>query len=140
MSQLTKEQITEVVDAIYNAIPNENYTLAYFGAAIEDNDLQHLFTEDEMQTFHECQLTYQKEEIDEEEDDCDCAEDETCNVCDADEQDNSITYDVHRNYPWSSGSWYEDEDTLEDGLREEVERVVRLVIGDEEEVKDGEGE
>ncbi|MDF2534244.1 MAG: hypothetical protein K0R18_401 [Bacillales bacterium] len=136
MSQLTDEQLKEVVDAIYNAIPDRHHSLAYFGAAIEDNGLEHLFTEEEMDAFHDCQLTYQAEEKEENDEDDDCEDGDDCDCEVEEEEEEDVTYEVQRSYPWSSGSWLEGEDTLEDNLREEVERVVKIVIADEEEEDD----
>jgi hypothetical protein len=125
MNTLTEEQMEKVVDAIYEGVPDNHHSESYFGATIEDNNLKHLFTKDQMEVFHECELTYQAEDDD---DECDCEDD--CD-CDEDDSDEPVVYDVRRSYPWSSGSWDETEESLEEGLRDEIKRVVQLVLENE---------
>lgn len=127
MSQFTNEQIEEVVNAIWNEMPEGHYVMFDFGTAIEENELQHLFTEDQMNVFSECDLKYQIDENEDDEEECDCGDGE-CDCDDDTEEEEGTYYEIRRDYPWSSGSWDTDEESLEENMKEEITRVVKLVI------------
>lgn len=117
MNNLTKEQLEQIVESICSEIPESHYSMWYFGDAIRNNNLEHLFTENQMSVFDECELNFQDEnEYNDDEDDS---------------GNDKINYEVRRSYPWSSGSWTEDENSIEKGLKEEVTRVVKLVLENE---------
>ncbi|AEO93849.1 gp604 [Bacillus phage G] len=120
MSQLTEEQIEEVVEAIFDMVPEDLCGMGYFGEAIKHNGLEHLFTEEQMNTFHECQIVYGPLGSDEEEEE---NEDE-----DDDGEDNGCDYEVRHSYPWMSGSWYDYEESLDERIKEEITTVVKVVI------------
>lgn len=114
MSQLTEEQIEEVVSAIQEYLSEGLDNLNYLGDGIKAYELEHHFTEEQMNTFYECQLIYGIKENYEEEDD--------------EEEDKEELYTIERNYPWSSGSWFEDEESLDKSLEEEITNVIKRVI------------
>jgi len=117
MSQLAEKQLNDIVEVIYDSTFSGHCGVDKFNSIIKDNELESLFTENQMKLFSDCELSFQ--DLGEEEEDVDPDEDE--------DEDMTGVYEIRFSYPWASGSRLSREDSLEEFLKEEITKAVKFI-------------